>query len=149
MTNSHGGKRGPANPDEERWSHGYLAASDAPDLPRVDSTFELFALSNRLHWLTMEGDASRSYSIWNQLPLAPGLLQEQRLASEEPGHISLEFRTLRKDSHGRLLTVGSHYFQVSLVQAQCVLEGWVKQQEAAALHQDVMAQLATSPLGQG
>jgi hypothetical protein len=135
MTNPTAGKPGAPNSDEEPWSSGYLVAGDAPDLPRVDSTFELFALANRLHWLRVEGDGSRSFSIWNQYHLAPGLLQEQRLASDEPGQVSLDFRTLRKDNHGRLLTVGSHFFQVSLLQAQCVLEGWAKQREAALLHQ--------------
>lgn len=137
------------NIDEERWSSGYLTTRNAPDLPRVDSTFELFALAKRLLWRSVEGDGSRSFSIWNQYHLAPGLLQEQRLASDEPGQVSLEFRTLRNDSHGRLLTVGSHYFQVSLVQAQCVLEDWVKQAEAAALHQHAVTPLADSAPGQG
>lgn len=144
MNKSPVGERGPTNPDERVWSSGYLAPRDNPDLPRVDSTFELFALAQRLQWLSLDGDGSRSFSIWNQMPLAPGLLQEQRLASDEPAHVSLEFRTLRKDSHGRLLTVGSHYFQVSLVQAQCVLEGWVKQRHAAALHVDVVTRLPPS-----
>lgn len=139
MTNSPAEKPGAPNIDEERWSSGYLAARDAPELPRVSSTWELYALAERLQWLSLEGDGARSFSIWNQMPLAPGLLQEQRLASDEPGHMSLEFRTLRRDSHGRLLTVGSHYFQVSLVQAQCVLEGWVKQGQAATLHQKSVA----------
>ena len=138
------GKLSPANPTEHEWSSGYLVARDAPDLPRVDSTFELYALAERLQWGSLDGDGSRSYSIWNQMPLAPGLLQEQRLASDEPGHMSVEFKTLRKDSQGRLLTVGSHYFQVSLVQAQCVLEGWVKQVQAAALHQDAVRPSADS-----
>lgn len=135
MNNSTPETQGPTNLDEREWSSGYLAPRNTPDLPRVDSTFELFALALRLQWRSLDGDGSRSFSLWNQMPLAPGLLQEQRLASEEPGQMSLEFRTLRKDSQGRLLTVGSHYFQVSLVQAQCVLEGWAKQIEAAALHQ--------------
>jgi hypothetical protein len=144
MKKSPAGDPGPAQPQKLEWTSGYLAARDAPDLPRVESTFELFALAARLHWLSLDGDGSRSFSFWNQMPLAPGLLQEQRLASDEPGQMSLEFRTLRKDSQGRLLTVGSHYFQVSLVQAQCVLEDWVKQREAGVLHQDVVTHLADS-----
>ena len=126
---------GPAHPNEREWSSGYLAPRDAPDLPRVASTWELYALAQRLQGLNLEGDGHRSFSVSSQVPLAPGLVQEQRLASDEPGQMSIEFRTLRNDSHGRLLTVGSHYFQLSLVQAQCVLEGWAKQVEAAALHQ--------------
>ena len=143
------GKLSPANPTEHEWSSGYLVARDAPDLPRVDSTFELYALAERLQWGSLDGDGSRSYSIWNQMPLAPGLLQEQRLASDEPGQLSLEFKTLRNDSQGRLLTVGSHYFQVSLVQAQFVLEGWVKQGEAAVLHQNLVNSLGNSAPGHG
>lgn len=149
MTNSPAGKPSALNIDEERWSSGYLVAGDAPDLPRVDSTFELFALAKRLLWLSVEGDGSKSFSIWNQYHLAPGLLQEQRLASEESGHVSLEFKTLRRDSHGRVLTVGSHYFQVSLVQAQCVLEGWVKQGEAAVLHQDFVTPVTDATPSRG
>lgn len=129
------------HPDHHPWSSGYLIARDTPDLPRVDSTFELYALAQRLRWPGVDGDGARSFSLWNQVPLAPGLLQSQHLTSEEPGHVSLEFRTLRKDSQGRLLTVGSHYFQVTLAQAQCVLEAWVKQGEAAVLHQAVVTPL--------
>lgn len=144
MTNSPAGKPGAMNIDGEPWSSGYLVPQNSPDLPGVDSTFELFALAKRLLWRSVEGDGSRSFSIWNQYHLAPGLLQKQRLASDEPGRVSLEFMTLRKDSQGRLLTVGSHYFQVSLAQAQCVLEGWVKQDQAAALHQDLVTPLDDS-----
>lgn len=142
MKKSPAGESGATDPDEHQWSSGYLVPRDTPDLPRVDSTFELYALAQRLQWLSLDGDGSRSFSIWNQMPLAPGLLQGQHLTSDEPGHMSLEFRTLRKDSQGRLLTVGSHYFQVTLAQAQCVLEGWVKQGEAAVLHQAVVTPLA-------
>lgn len=127
---------------EYEWSSGYLAPRDSPDLPRVTATWELYALAQRLLWLNLDGDGSKSFSMWNQKPLAPGLLQDQRLASDEPGQISVEFRTLRKENHGRLLTVGSHYFQVSLIQAQCILEDWVKQEQAAALHRGVVTRLA-------
>lgn len=137
------------NSYEYEWSSSYLAPRDSPDLPRVTATWELHALAQRLLWPSLDGEGRRSFSIWNQKPLAPGLLQEQRLASDEPGQISLEFRTLRKDNRGRLLTVGSHYFQVSLVQAQCILEDWVKQGEAAALHRDVVTRLADSALAEG
>lgn len=142
MKNTPAGNRPAPDSDERGWSTGYLAPRDTPDLPRVTSTWELYALAQRLLWLSLDGDGSKSFSIWNQIPLAPGLLQEQRLASDEPGQMSLEFRTLRKDNQGRLLTVGSHYFQVSLVQAQCVLEDWVKQGQAAILHRHVVTPLA-------
>lgn len=138
MKKSPTGQSGVTDPQEYPWSSGFLAPRDTPDLPRVDSTFELYGLAQRLQWPSLDGDGSKAFSIWNQIPLAPGLLQEQRLTSEEPGHLSIELKTLRRDIHGRMLTVGSHYFQVSLVQAQCVFEGWVKQAEAAVLHQNAL-----------
>ena len=45
MKKSPVGERGPTNPDEREWSSGYLVLRDTPDLRRVDSTFELYALA--------------------------------------------------------------------------------------------------------
>ncbi|GAB3645005.1 hypothetical protein [Ramlibacter alkalitolerans] len=117
------------------WQAGYLVVREEPDLPPVQSAKELRSLARLLLWRGIRGDDIQGLELLNEVPLAPGLLLRQRVFTQAQGLLGLEISNCEKGADGAECLVGRHSLDVSLLQAQCILEQWVKQRQAALLHQ--------------